>query len=697
MGKRNKIMIFQPLLIILIALIFSIIYLVNIVNFANTIKNITNNKYIALHEATEIEYFIAKMSNIDSTIDPKSSNYNEVKNEILFEKDCIKGKKSEGIYKSIDYLFIEDVISEHDRARLCNDLDLYLDFIIDRIDNDKINSSVFSSIFSSLNNQTESIRQKISSDIIALENQLQAHAILTTVIALSASIIIVVISIVLALQQRKASKYLYNRDTVLNIITENSGQGIILYDIDHKRVEFETKNIQAYKKNYNDDFLSCMGEEDRNIIENQILNKSFNKKMNLELLLKNNDKSNWYYLSAIPVIEKNELKKVIFSISDFTEIKEYNQALINAMNETKNANLAKRNFLSSMSHEIRTPITTIIGLTELSAIEINNPDKIKENLLNINQASNHLLSLVNDILEFSKIESGKIEIKKAPFLVDDLITSTLSIIKPQANVKSISLLIFNHTTVKRIIGDFKKLKQILINILNNSIKYTNPNGEISLTINEEINDNIVNLVFISKDNGIGMSDERLKKLFIPYERENYESLGTGLGLVITKDIITLMGGSIHVDSKINEGTTVTINIPFEISNEINSDVTTNYDFSSMKILLVEDNQINLKIIREFLTFKGAKVTTCDNGKKAVQKCLKESFDVVLMDIQMPVLNGYDATVQIRKNGYQKPIVALTANAFKEDIDDTIKSGMDDYLIKPITMNSLYEKINQFKK
>ena len=697
MGKRNKIMIFQPLLIILIALIFSIIYLVNIVNFANTIKNITNNKYIALHEATEIEYFIARMSNIDSTIDPKSSNYLEVKNEILFEKDCIKGKKSEGIYQSIDYLFIENVISEHDLARLCNDLDLYLDFIIDRIDNDKINSSVFSSVFSSLNNQTESIRQKISSDIIALENQLQAHAILTTVIALSASIIIVVISIVLALQQRKASKYLYNRNTVLNIITENSGQGIILYDIDHKRVEFETKNIQAYKKNYNDDFLSCMGEEDRNIIENQILNKSFNKKMNLELLLKNNDKSNWYYLSAIPVIEKNELKKVIFSISDFTEIKEYNQTLINAMNETKNANLAKRNFLSSMSHEIRTPITTIIGLTELSAIEINNPDKIKENLLNINQASNHLLSLVNDILEFSKIESGKIEIKKAPFLVDDLIISTLSIIKPQANVKSISLLIFNHTTVKRIIGDFKKLKQILINILNNSIKYTNPNGEISLTINEEINDNIVNLVFISKDNGIGMSDERLKKLFIPYERENYESLGTGLGLVITKDIITLMGGSIHVDSKINEGTTVTINIPFEISNEINSDVTTNYDFSSMKILLVEDNQINLKIIREFLTFKGAKVTTCDNGKKAVQKCLKESFDVVLMDIQMPVLNGYDATVQIRKNGYQKPIVALTANAFKEDIDDTIKSGMDDYLIKPITMNSLYEKINQFKK
>lgn len=697
MGKRNKIMIFQPLLIILIALIFSIIYLVNIVNFANTIKNITNNKYIALHEATEIEYFIARMNNLDSTIDPKSSNYLEVKNEILFEKDCIKGKKSEGIYQSIDYLFIENVISEHDLARLCNDLDLYLDFIIDRIDNDKINSSVFSSVFSSLNNQTESIRQKISSDIIALENQLQAHAILTTVIALSASIIIVVISIVLALQQRKASKYLYNRNTVLNIITENSGQGIILYDIDHKRVEFETKNIQAYKKNYNDDFLSCMGEEDRNIIENQILNKSFNKKMNLELLLKNNDKSNWYYLSAIPVIEKNELKKVIFSISDFTEIKEYNQTLINAMNETKNANLAKRNFLSSMSHEIRTPITTIIGLTELSAIEINNPDKIKENLLNINQASNHLLSLVNDILEFSKIESGKIEIKKAPFLVDDLITSTLSIIKPQANVKSISLLIFNHTTVKRIIGDFKKLKQILINILNNSIKYTNPNGEISLTINEEINDNIVNLVFISKDNGIGMSDERLKKLFIPYERENYESLGTGLGLVITKDIITLMGGSIHVDSKINEGTTVTINIPFEISNEINSDVTTNYDFSSMKILLVEDNQINLKIIREFLTFKGAKVTTCDNGKKAVQKCLKESFDVVLMDIQMPVLNGYDATVQIRKNGYQKPIVALTANAFKEDIDDTIKSGMDDYLIKPITMNSLYEKINQFKK
>ena len=697
MGKRNKIMIFQPLLIILIALIFSIIYLVNIVNFANTIKNITNNKYIALHEATEIEYFIARMSNIDSTIDPKSSNYLEVKNEILFEKDCIKGKKSEGIYQSIDYLFIENVISEHDLARLCNDLDLYLDFIIDSIDYDKINSSVFSSVFSSLNNQTESIRQKISSDIIALENQLQAHAILTTVIALSASIIIVVISIVLAFQQRKASKYLYNRNTVLNIITENSGQGIILYDIDHKRVEFETKNIQAYKKNYNDDFLSCMGEEDRNIIENQILNKSFNKKMNLELLLKNNDKSNWYYLSAIPVIEKNELKKVIFSISDFTEIKEYNQTLINAMNETKNANLAKRNFLSSMSHEIRTPITTIIGLTELSAIEINNPDKIKENLLNINQASNHLLSLVNDILEFSKIESGKIEIKKAPFLVDDLITSTLSIIKPQANVKSISLLIFNHTTVKRIIGDFKKLKQILINILNNSIKYTNPNGEISLTINEEINDNIVNLVFISKDNGIGMSDERLKKLFIPYERENYESLGTGLGLVITKDIITLMGGSIHVDSKINEGTTVTINIPFEISNEINSDVTTNYDFSSMKILLVEDNQINLKIIREFLTFKGAKVTTCDNGKKAVQKCLKESFDVVLMDIQMPVLNGYDATVQIRKNGYQKPIVALTANAFKEDIDDTIKSGMDDYLIKPITMNSLYEKINQFKK
>ena len=302
-------MIYQPLLIIFIAFVFSIIYLVNIVNFANTIKNITNNKYIALHEATEIEYFIARMNNIDSTIDSDSSNYQDVKNEILFEKDCIKEKKSEGIYQSINYLFCENAINKEDYARLCNDLDLYLDFIIERIDNDKINSSVFSSIFSSLNKQTESIRQSISNDIIRLENQLQAHAILTTVIALSASIIIVVISIVLSLQQRNASKYLYNRDQLLNIITENSGQGIILYDIDHKRVEFETKSIQAYKKIYNDDFLSCMGEDDRNIIQNQILNKSFNKQMNLELLLRNNNKSNWYYLSAIPVIEKNELKK----------------------------------------------------------------------------------------------------------------------------------------------------------------------------------------------------------------------------------------------------------------------------------------------------------------------------------------------------------------------------------------------------
>lgn len=697
MKKNEQLTISQPLIITGIALIFSIIYLVNIVYFSNTIKKITTQKFFCLDEITNIEFFISNLNNFDSTIDTTSDNYDEVYSLILCERNNIRYQKETGIHLSIKNLYDEGTINKNSMDNLSNELIEYIDMVLYRFKYDNANSTHFSSLYNSLKEEMRELKNQISLEITDLSFQLTKQVITTTITALCASITIISIAIIFTIKQRKISKYLNTRNQILEILTVNTRQGIIIYNLDHDRIEFETQNIKDIRKIYNGSFYDYMNDEDIKLIKNNILNKDFKNQINFEIKLEKNDILNWYYISAFPSYEKNSLKRIFFTVSDFTEIKEYNKKLLDAMNETKNANLAKRQFLSSMSHEIRTPITTIIGLTELSLLNVSNHEKITENLKNIDISSKHLLSLVNDILDFSKIESGKIEIKKEAFDINELIDSTITIIRPQAIEKKLSFIINNHTNSKKIIGDYKKLKQILINILSNAIKYSVISGEISLSIIENINNDQKNLKFIIADNGIGMSEDRLKKLFIPYERENYESTGTGLGLVITKDIITLMGGTISIDSKIDFGTTVTIVIPFEEASEINEETNKNYDFTGMKILIVDDNSINAKIIKELLEIKGAKISICNNGKKAITCCQKNTYDLILMDIQMPIMNGYDATREIRNKGYTNPIVALTANAFSNDIIDTIKCGMNSYLIKPVTMNILYAKVNEYKK
>ena len=375
------------------------------------------------------------------------------------------------------------------------------------------------------------------------------------------------------------------------------------------------------------------------------------------------------------------------------------------------ANATRQEFLANMSHDIRTPINGIMGLTNLAKDE-KDPAKIKEYINKIDKSSRHLLSLVNDVLDVTRMEN-----KKGDFLNEERIDI-------RKVVGGVSSIMFGQTLEKNIqfrckflktpthpfiIGDDTRIRQILINVLGNSVKFTNE-GYVLLEVEQtpEI-DGYVNYIFHTVDTGIGMSAEFLEKLFEPFVQEkktarsNYQ--GTGLGMSITKQLVDLMKGKIEVKSEVGKGTEFFITIPFKVADSQVNDVVISskeeFSIKGLRILLVEDNELNMEIAKTILEQNGAIVCCATDGRKAVDSIKNNkpnSFDVVLMDIMMPELNGYEATQEIRKLDREDakilPIIAMTANAFDEDKKKAIASGMNGHIAKPIDFNLLKEEIRK---
>jgi signal transduction histidine kinase/ActR/RegA family two-component response regulator len=386
------------------------------------------------------------------------------------------------------------------------------------------------------------------------------------------------------------------------------------------------------------------------------------------------------------------------------------KALADALTAAEEANHAKSDFLSRMSHDIRTPINGIVGMTGIALRNTTNPERVEDCLHKIDESSQHLCSLINDVLDMSKIESGKVSVNEAPFDMILVVEKCSSIIRGQLIDKNIEFITdFGRIKHSALIGDASHLERIIINILSNSVKFTNEGGKIIFRI-EELNCDEDNVLFRMQfsDTGVGMSKEFLPKVFdvfaqdINQSRTNYQ--GTGLGMSITKQFVEMLNGKIDVKSEKNVGTEFTVELPFAINHNIEGSTTQaqcELTLAGYKVLLVEDNEINAEIATEMLKNAGADVTVAQNGKIAVDICAdsKESyFDVILMDIMMPEMDGLTATRTIRnmkRTDMQTiPVIAMTANAFAEDRKAAIQAGMNGYVTKPIDVAALIMEIKQ---
>jgi len=372
------------------------------------------------------------------------------------------------------------------------------------------------------------------------------------------------------------------------------------------------------------------------------------------------------------------------------------------------ASRAKTDFLSSMSHDIRTPMNAIIGMTEIASRNTDDPEKVEDCLGKISLASNHLLTLINDVLDISKIESGKLTLNPAPFSLSKMIEQQMEFVRPQAEKRNQTIEVStNGITEDRLVADELRLNQVCVNLLSNAVKYTQEGGEIRVRVQERPSTEAgkVDLTYVVEDNGVGMSEEFMKTMFEPFTRVNDlrqdKVQGSGLGLAIVKKMTELMGGEILCQSEVGEGTTFTLRVTLETAPEEKKEKQEDGDdiargLRGIHVLVAEDNDMNWEIIREMLEMYQITASRAENGAEVVDMLGNASagtYAAVLMDIQMPVMNGRDAARAIRKMEDEKkrkiPIIAMTADAFAEDVQACLEAGMDAHTAKPVDMKKLF--------
>lgn len=498
------------------------------------------------------------------------------------------------------------------------------------------------------------------------------------------------------------------------------------------------------------EFIDYTNEVNRRISGNIICNNSeedvstFLAVDNLKCELKHKDKTEYRYKRQVTngvfrwclvsvVVEKRkngEPVSVILMIRDIEDVikKEIEQQLLieEALAQAESASRAKGKFLSDMSHEIRTPMNVILGYASIAQNNMDNrdQDKVKDCLEKIKEAGNHLIGIINDVLEVSRIEQGKINIENEESDIYELMTDFYNLVEIQAAVKKQKMTInLEGITDKYVYMDWTRISQVLINLINNAIKYTPVGGHIDVIVKEDCNnnigDNIHNYIIIVKDNGRGIDEKDMPSLFDLYTRGAYDNdisvEGTGLGLSISKQIIELMNGTIDVDSKLGEGTIFTVKLPlrYVVRTQADKNVTDNgkdnniikndQSLSDIKVMVVDDNQYNREIACELLRENGAHIIECASGSEAVDyiKYRNGIVDIILMDVCMPDMDGFEATRLIRqleKDRWQDiPIVAMTANAFDEDRKKALEHGMNGHIAKPFDIDTFAETVLEYVK
>ena len=436
----------------------------------------------------------------------------------------------------------------------------------------------------------------------------------------------------------------------------------------------------------------------------------------------------FYSISRLSLADQKaeyEKRKNELHLQTMKEMEVVNQKLKKAKNvatealqTAENANKAKTDFLSNMSHDIRTPMNAIIGITSLIRHDAGNKAKVIEYADKIDISSQHLLGIINDVLDMSKIEAGKTVFKYSDFSILDLMQELDTIFHTQIYEKQQTLTIIKENIQHEWVNaDQVHLMQIFSNLLSNAVKYTQEGGEIQFFVEEcETKSSVyAKYRFLVSDNGMGMSADFKETIFDPFTRAESSVTnkvqGTGLGMAITKNLVEAMGGTIDVDSELGQGSCFEVLMDLKIAEDRTvalaaQEETDEQDgniLQGMKFLCAEDNELNAEILTELLKIEGAECTICENGEeilKAFEQSAPGDYDMILMDVQMPVMNGYEATKAIRRSSHELaktiPIIAMTANAFSEDIQHSLAAGMNAHVSKPVEMKVLEKTIRSIK-
>ena len=437
----------------------------------------------------------------------------------------------------------------------------------------------------------------------------------------------------------------------------------------------------------------------------------------------------WIKFSLVPRDDADGQTYYVISLSDITEEKAVRRLLKDSLAAAKQASKAKSSFLSAMSHDIRTPMNAIIGMATIAERHAGDPERVRDCLDKISVASRLLLGIINEVLDMSKIESGKLLLSNAPFDLNDLIRDTLDMIRPMLESRQHEFHLHMDISQPALQGDTQRIQQILLNLLSNAAKYTPDKGRISLSISEKatLAPPMSRIIIVVEDNGFGMSPEFQKRIYDSFARSDDERVhriqGTGLGMPIVRNLARMMHGSITIESELNQGSRFTVELALcrqqdggrwtaeppkeepEPPQRLEADQTLLVmpgDFNGKRILLVEDNELNMEIALELIGSMGVAIDCAETGQQAVQRFAaspESYYDLVFMDIQMPVMDGHDATRAIRalnrKDARQVPIVAMSANAFAEDIQAAENAGMDGHLPKPIDLTLLRDTLRRW--
>ena len=523
---------------------------------------------------------------------------------------------------------------------------------------------------------------------------------------------------------RKKDQQLLAREELFSSLSHNVDDVFLMIDTETSKVEYVSPNVQRIlgisPEAVQEDFhvlCAAGGYNCRSRLDDLMqMERGTQQEWNREFIHQETGESRYIHVTGF-INDVQGAKKCIVDLSDRTGEHQTTLAVKAALEIAEKASKAKTDFLSNMSHDIRTPMNAIIGITTLMKNELHEPEKLAEHLGKLETSGQLLLGIINDILDMSRIESGKTTLNVEKMNLPQQISQLDSVIRQQAGQRRQTFTVETHVQHENVLGDPNRLKQVLMNILSNAVKYTPNGGHIRLEIDELTHtEHYTKYRFVVQDNGIGMSEEFQKTLFEPFTREEKSGTnkvqGTGLGMAITKSIVDLMGGTIHVESTTGKGTQFEVVLEFPIDAEADTvqqaqalpeEEETTSPLSGMKFLCAEDNAINAEILQMLLETKGASCTICSNGQEIVDAFAgvkPGDYDMILMDIQMPVMDGLEAARRIRSSenplGRVIPILAMTANAFLEDMQKSKEAGMDEHLSKPVDIDALEQTVKRFR-
>ena len=523
---------------------------------------------------------------------------------------------------------------------------------------------------------------------------------------------------------RKKDQQLLAREELFSNLSRNVDDVFLMIDTETGKVEYVSPNVQRIlgvsPEAVQTDFhvLCAAGEDDCASRLEKLMQMEQGVQQEWDRDFIHQETGEPRYIHVIGFINDVQgAKKCIVDLSDRTGEHQTTLAVKAALEIAEKASKAKTDFLSNMSHDIRTPMNAIIGITTLMKNELHQPEKLAEHLGKLETSGQLLLGIINDILDMSRIESGKTTLNVEKMNLTQQISQLDSVIRQQAGQRRQTFTVETHVQHENVLGDSNRLKQVLMNILSNAVKYTPNGGHIRLEIDELTHtEHYTKYRFVVQDDGIGMSEEFQKTLFEPFTREEKSGTnkvqGTGLGMAITKSIVDLMGGTIHVESTTGKGTRFEVVLEFPIDAEADTvqetqvppeEEETASPLSGMKFLCAEDNAINAEILEMLLEANGASCTICANGQEIVDAFASVKpgdYDMILMDVQMPVMDGLEATRRIRSSenplGKTIPILAMTANAFLEDMQKSREAGMDEHLSKPVDISALEQTVKRFR-